>query len=803
MSSTSKSSKHHSVEWPSTLPEKRWHLIVLMGDRTPSPTNLQEPPLTVIQPAMQTSDDPVYNFMIKTQSTALVASPILPVITRAVKCAWELPAGRLPCSLRKEGGGDCLSRCGALRLGVPLQAVGVDFLKTQNAVLHHTNDFNNSNLIVRRGKPFQLKLTFSREVKDNDKITLQLCIGEKPMKSNGTLLSLDARSGKVAHCWSATICQKNGKECLIAVTSPADAIIGTYLLSVKTGPNVYKPEKNVICVLFNPWCEEDTVFMPDKNERAEYVLSDTGYLYVGSAKNIRERPWNFGQFEDSVLDCCLYLLDKSQLKMKCRKDPVIISRAMSALVNANDDAGVLFGNWSGHYAAGTSPLAWTGSAPILQQYYKTKKTVNFGQCWVFSGVLTTVMRCLGIPGRSVSNFASAHDTEENLKVDIYLNENGERMDFLTSDSIWNFHVWNDVWMKRPDLPKGFDGWQAIDATPQEQSQGIFQCGPSPVNAIKKGEVYLPYDSKFVFAEVNADRVFWLVKNVDGKEKHIKLREETKVIGKSISTKAVGKDTREDITAQYKFPEESSEERKAVETACSYLNSCNLRVNDANSSHVPKAELELGMEGEKALWPGQPVDLNIVIQNKRAGAWTVKLAASCQLESYTGKVEASLATIKETVQTEGKPVIQIPLKVAADAYISTLTAVEDELLVRINVIAEVQETNEKFSEELTLNFQYPPLKVEMPETAKIHEDFSCAFIFKNTLSIPLEKCKLYVEGLGIFTMETFDQGDIAPGRIFKSKIICTPRKAGLKKIVAKLNSNQVKGITVEKVINITE
>lgn len=35
----------------------------------------------------------------------------------------------------------------------------------------------------------------------------------------------------------------------------------------------------------------------------------------------------------------------------------------------------------------------------------------------------------------------------------------------------NFHVWNDVWMKRKDLPEGFDGWQAIDSTPQEQSQG--------------------------------------------------------------------------------------------------------------------------------------------------------------------------------------------------------------------------------------------------------------------------------------------------------------------------------------------
>lgn len=32
----------------------------------------------------------------------------------------------------------------------------------------------------------------------------------------------------------------------------------------------------------------------------------------------------------------------------------------------------------------------------------------------------------------------------------------------------NFHVWNDVFMRRTDLDANgtFDGWQAIDATPQ-------------------------------------------------------------------------------------------------------------------------------------------------------------------------------------------------------------------------------------------------------------------------------------------------------------------------------------------------
>lgn len=42
---------------------------------------------------------------------------------------------------------------------------------------------------------------------------------------------------------------------------------------------------------------------------------------------------------------------------------------------------------------------------------------------------------------------------------------------LDSDSIWNFHVWNECWMCRPELASGYGGWQAVDATPQEMSGG--------------------------------------------------------------------------------------------------------------------------------------------------------------------------------------------------------------------------------------------------------------------------------------------------------------------------------------------
>lgn len=65
-------------------------------------------------------------------------------------------------------------------------------------------------------------------------------------------------------------------------------------------------------------------------------------------------------------------------------------------------------------------------------------------------------------------------------------------------------------MERPDLlPNAeYGGWQAIDSTPQELSDDMYRCGPASVEAVKQGEVLRSFDNAFVFAEVNADKVFW-------------------------------------------------------------------------------------------------------------------------------------------------------------------------------------------------------------------------------------------------------------------------------------------------------
>ena len=262
-----------------------------------------------------------------------------------------------------------------------------------------------------------------------------------------------------------------------ACTAPVGYYNMSVITKVKDTDDFTYPYFKKVYFLFNPWCEKDAVYMAGEDEKDEYVLNETGYLWYGSYKQIGYRPWNFGQFEDVVFDAVMYLLQDSDdpVSDRDRGNPVIVSRKMSAAVNVQDDGGVLHGRWDGEYSDGKRPTFWNGSVAILEQYMKNKEPVKYGQCWVFSGVLSTVLRCLGIPARSVTNFASAHDTDSSMTIDNYFDEEGNPLEHLESDSVWNFHVWNDCWMARSDLPPGYGGWQAVDATPQETSEGMVKC----------------------------------------------------------------------------------------------------------------------------------------------------------------------------------------------------------------------------------------------------------------------------------------------------------------------------------------
>lgn len=57
--------------------------------------------------------------------------------------------------------------------------------------------------------------------------------------------------------------------------------------------------------------------------------------------------------------------------------------------NSLDNDGILVGNWSGNYENGKSPTSWVSTPAILEKYAENGRSVKFGQCWVFSAILTT------------------------------------------------------------------------------------------------------------------------------------------------------------------------------------------------------------------------------------------------------------------------------------------------------------------------------------------------------------------------------------------------------------------------------
>uniref|UniRef100_A0A8C8ES48 Transglutaminase-like domain-containing protein n=1 Tax=Oncorhynchus tshawytscha TaxID=74940 RepID=A0A8C8ES48_ONCTS len=371
-----------------------------------------------------------------------------------------------------------------------------------NHTAHQTLGLSSRHQVVRRGRPFKVTML--------SYLLSPLCglSVEIPV-----MLSKDESISR----WSAHIHPggRHSQSVTVHVCSPAKAPVGLYDLQVHIvcldGQRSFAIGSFV--VLCNPWLQYDTVYIPFEDQRDEYIKNDLGFLYMGTPHNVISRPWSFGQYEQGILEICLNILQVSPQHSKdkqgddlLRADPVYISRVVCAVVCK-----------LGTGQETLNMVQWTGSTDILKLWGRSNfSPVRYGQCWVFASVMCTVMRVLGIPSRVVTIFNSAHDTNGSLVIEEYYTNTGGEIN-MSKDSIWNFHVWVECWMSRPDLGPGFDGWQVLDPTPQEKSG---------VKGIRKRRYDTLYDAPFIYTSVNADVVTVIVR--DGL-----------VLGRSVDTPRVG------------------------------------------------------------------------------------------------------------------------------------------------------------------------------------------------------------------------------------------------------------------------
>ncbi|TNN01015.1 hypothetical protein fugu_012261 [Takifugu bimaculatus] len=569
---------------------------------------------------------------------------------------------------------------------LPGLMVGVDLRSHQNNLAHRTREMDGERLVVRRGQPFSVAVQWRRALPPRHYLDLVLHLGVK----NEQVVKVQTERGAGDKWWF----QQQGvqEDVLLTLHSPADAAIGHYRLAVlvmSPGGHMVEQVGRHFHLLFNPWCK--------------------------------------------VLDNSKKALKNSLKDLSRRCDPVYIGRTITAMVNANDDRGVLVGRWTEPFSDGVSPSRWTGSVPVLRQWSQSgTRAVKYGQCWVFAGVTCTVLRCLGIPARVITNFNSAHDVDGNLAVDVLLDASLESSGSSREDSKWNFHCWVEAWMKREDLPPGHDGWQVLDPTPQERSDGTFCCGPCPVAAIKEGNLGVKYDAPFVFAEVNADIVHWIT-YADGRRQ--KIREDQANVGRNISTKSVFGDAREDVTRLYKYPEGSRKEREVYVKA-------GRRLTEPGGEQTPEP-LQLSIKHGTPVF-GTDFDVMVEVENVQGSGAGGQLTVLAKAVTYNALFRGECKRRSVGVHVQAHAVHREVLRLR---YADYAACVSEHHLIRVEAFL-TPTGRRPVMAVANISLSTPELLVQVPGEAVVWESVSAHISFANPLPVPLRGGVFTVEGAGL-------------------------------------------------------
>ncbi|XP_004380737.1 protein-glutamine gamma-glutamyltransferase 5 isoform X1 [Trichechus manatus latirostris] len=703
-----------------------------------------------------------------------------------------------------------------------LEVAVTDFQTSWNNLQHHTEEISSDRLLVRRGQAFNITLYFiNRGFQPGlDNIIFVADTGPLPDLTKGTrsVFSLAGRGGPSP--WIASLKANGATSLEVSLCAPPTAPVGRYLLKIHIDSfqgSVTAYQIGEFILLFNPWCPGDAVYLDSEPQRQEYVMNDYGFIYQGNKNWIYLCPWNYGQFEKNIIDICLQLLDKSlNFQMDpatdcvLRGSPVYISRVVCAMINSNDDNGVLSGNWSENYSDGINPVEWTGSVAILKQWHATGcQPVRYGQCWVFAAVMCTVMRCLGIPTRVITNFDSGHDTDGNLTIDEYYDNTGRILENKKKDSVWNFHVWNECWMARKDLPPGYGGWQVVDATPQETSNGLYCCGPASVRAIKEGEVDLNYDTPFAFSMVNADCMSWLV--YGGKEQ--RLHRDTNTVGNFISTKSIQSDERDDITENYKYKEGSTQERQVFLKALQKL-----RAGRPQGPHQgdprPSRPMTLSQDSPrrldtpslrprdviqvslkfKLLDPpnmGQDISFALLAHNMSYQFKDLKVNLSAQSLLHDGSPLPPFWQDTVFIILSAEEAKTHHCKIPYSQYSQYLST---DKLIRLSALGEEMSCPEKVLVDKIITLAYPGIVINVLAAAVVGQPLSIQVMFANPLLEHAEDCMLVVEGSGLFKkQQRILIGILKPQHQASITLETVPFKSGQRQIQANLRSNKFKDI----------
>jgi len=630
----------------------------------------------------------------------------------------------------------------------------------------------------------------------------------------------------------------DGKSLKIEVYIPASCPVGIWHCVVETAMKEspaariqYRCAEDVY-IIFNPFNRDDNVFLDDDEKLHEYVLNETGKVYTGGYRNVRGRPWIYGQFDDCVLPAACVLLEMSGLPHADRGNPVKVVRAISSMIKAsrinkkftafeNASAGLIVPRFEENYCGGNSPHLWTGSVQIIEEFLKGGATpVKYGHCWVMAALMTTLCRTMGLPARPVTAYISAQDSQDSLTVDRYIDrygdvlEKGPKRD--QSDNVWVFHSWADVWMFRSDMGTEDSGWQAVDPCRNYRTSRDRSSGPCPVNALRRGDVGTREDVDSFYASLNS-YVRYFYEDEESGWGYSPFRQFRYPVCRYILTKTVGtydndgETDCDDLSAKYLDVDRPDQDKFTVFNSCRGLfkdtpafeyQAAAFHWKEFNPHEVDQRSFDVNFElkAPAQVMIGKQVVIPVVISNDAAEARTIHTNICTRSSYYTGTLGPYLKRSSTQLTLEPGHQETISLTLEPWDYEEKLV---DMAYVKITVTGFVQETGQSSVDEFDFRFNKPWLKIEVPDMV-VGEECEATFSFTNPLDQALTDCYIAMEVAGSVRPRSFRiDREIRPRETFTSKQVFMARTPGPRRMVACFTSRQLADIVGQCPVNITE
>ncbi|KNC77324.1 hypothetical protein SARC_10212 [Sphaeroforma arctica JP610] len=378
--------------------------------------------------------------------------------------------------------------CLAQHLVQTPQVLGVQ-ITPESLKAHHTDGYRvDLGFVIRQNQKFDLIVETDSPLKNGETILMATDLG--PDVASPQFMTHTVEEGS------------HDKEYIVTVMAEDEEPLGKYedlifyVAQVEEGHA--KPSEQYmysypfpVYLIFNPWHPNSVFYMEDEADLEEYVLSERGPVYTGTAHTHEAIDWWYGNQDELALEAAFWML--KTLDSNKMHDPLAIVQHIShniGMVNMTDKNipirgrldGILEGRWAEDFPAPShEPGYWNSTIDIISRWKDAgHKPVKYGQCWVFAAIQNTYLRTLGVPTRQTSAMASMvgaspkvfSDHKDHHVVNYYYNRNGTLV--YKEGHVWNFHSWNDIFMKR--AVKKYSGWNVMDGTPGG-------TGPAPVQAI--------------------------------------------------------------------------------------------------------------------------------------------------------------------------------------------------------------------------------------------------------------------------------------------------------------------------------